>query len=56
MQEFPFRSSKLNNKLDYLAGPALMFYYLFDDWGSTFQLAVEKQHPYAKKLAEIVSH
>jgi hypothetical protein len=55
LQDFPFRSTMTSSKLDYLAGPALMFYYLFDDWEATFHLAIEKRHPYREKLAEIVS-
>ncbi|RPA80421.1 hypothetical protein BJ508DRAFT_415413 [Ascobolus immersus RN42] len=52
-QDFPFRAATTGSKLDYLAGPALMFYYIFDDWESTFHLAIEKRHPYREKLMEI---
>src|SRR5690606_17977438 len=35
------------------AEPSLLFYYLFDDWYSSWRLAIEKQHPYTKRLRRL---
>lgn len=56
MQTFPFRSSKekyASNNEAIFAGPSLIFYYLFDDWETSFKLAIERSHPYSTRMTEI---
>lgn len=36
-------------------GPSLLFYYLFDDWVSSFGLIAKRQHKYGVSLEELVS-
>lgn len=35
--------------------PSLLFYYLFDDWFTSYSLVARKQHQYGKKLERLVS-
>jgi hypothetical protein len=35
---------------------SLLFYYIFDDWYSAYNLVVQKDHQYELKLEELVSH
>lgn len=36
-------------------GPSLLFYYIFDNWKSSFGLIVKREHQYGKALEELVS-
>lgn len=36
-------------------GPSLLFYYLFDDWVSSFGLIAKRQHKYGVSLETLVS-
>lgn len=36
--------------------PSLLFYYLFDDWYTTLSIVTRKEHKYAAKLSQLVSH
>lgn len=36
-------------------GSSLLFYYLFDDWVSSFGLIAKRQHKYGVSLEELVS-
>jgi len=36
--------------------PSLLFYYIFDDWYSAYNLIAQKGHQYELKLEELVSH
>lgn len=36
-------------------GPSLLFYYLFDDWVSSFGLIAKRQHKYGVSLEDLVS-
>lgn len=37
-------------------GSSLLFYYIFDDWESSYGLVVKREHQYGKALEELVSH
>ena len=34
----------------------LLFYYLFDDWYTSYSLVARKEHQYGAKLEELVCH
>lgn len=36
-------------------GPSLLFYYIFDDWVSSYGLIAKREHKYGKALEELVS-
>lgn len=36
-------------------GPSLLFYYIFDDWVSSYGLIAKREHKYGVKLEELVS-
>lgn len=36
-------------------GSSLLFYYLFDDWVSSFGLIAKRQHQYGVSLEQLVS-
>lgn len=36
-------------------GPSLLFYYIFDDWVSSYGLIAKREHQYGKALEELVS-
>lgn len=36
-------------------GPSLLFYYIFDDWVSSYGLIAQREHQYGKALEELVS-
>ena len=35
--------------------PSLLFYYLFDDWYTSYSLVARRQHQYGKQLERLVS-
>ena len=37
-------------------GPSLLFYYIFDDWASSYGLIVKREHPYGALLDELVGN
>ena len=37
-------------------GPSLLFYYIFDDWVSSYGLIAKREHKYGVLLEELVSH
>jgi len=51
LDELPFRMRRTDLTE---SEPSLLFYYLFDDWYSSWSLAIERQHPYKKKLRQLV--
>jgi len=53
LDELPFRMHRTDLTE---SEPSLLFYYLFDDWYSSWSLAIERQHPYRKKLRQLVRH
>lgn len=53
LDELPFRVHRTDLTE---SEPSLLFYYLFDDWYSSWSLAIERQHPYKKKLRQLVGH
>lgn len=36
-------------------GPSLLFYYIFDDWVSSYGLIAKREHKYGKALEKLVS-
>lgn len=36
-------------------GPSLLFYYIFDDWVSSYGLIAQREHEYGKALKKLVS-
>lgn len=36
-------------------GSSLLFYYLFDDWYTTYSLVAKQEHQYGKQLGQLVS-
>lgn len=52
LDELPFRRQGLTDLTE--SEPSLLFYYLFDDWYSSWSLAIERQHPYRRKLRKLV--
>lgn len=50
LDELPFRMHRADLTE---SEPSLLFYYLFDDWYSSWSLAIERQHPYKKKLRQL---
>lgn len=53
LDELPFRRQGPTDLTE--SEPSLLFYYLFDDWYSSWSLAIERQHPYKRKLRKLVS-
>ena len=37
-------------------GPSLIFYYIFDDWVSSYGLIAKREHKYGVALEELVSY
>lgn len=37
-------------------GPSLLFYYIFDDWFSSYGLIAKREHKYGVALERLVSH
>ena len=35
--------------------PSLLFFYLFDDWYTTYSLVAKQEHQYGKQLGQLVS-
>ena len=35
-------------------GPSLLFYYIFDDWASSYGIIVKREHPYGSLLDDLV--
>ena len=52
LEELPFRGHGHGELPE--SDPSLLFYYLFDDWYSSWSLAIERQHPYIKRLRKLV--
>ncbi|KAF8471195.1 hypothetical protein BDZ91DRAFT_516405 [Kalaharituber pfeilii] len=51
LDELPFRRGEAGGLQ--ASEPSLLFYYLFDDWYSSWSLAIERQHPYTRKLRKL---
>ena len=51
----PGMQSNLNSKVTMLDSPGLLFYYLFDDWYTSYALVAKKEQQYAARLEDLVS-
>ncbi|TGZ84933.1 hypothetical protein EX30DRAFT_337380 [Ascodesmis nigricans] len=52
LDDLPFRAP--NTESDTVdGGPSLLFYYLFDDWYSTFRFVYERGAPYSTKMSAL---
>ena len=49
------RSAPLTAEDSLSNAPCLLFYYLFDDWYSSYSLVVQAKHQYTAKLEKLVS-
>ena len=50
----PGMQSNLNSKVTLLDSSGLLFYYLFDDWYTTYALVAKKEQQYAARLEHLV--
>lgn len=50
----PGMQSNLNSKVTLLDSPGLLFYYLFDDWYTSYALVAKKEQQYAARLETLV--
>ena len=48
-------STGQSSKIKISDSPSLLFYYLFDDWYTTYALVAKKEHHYAARLEKLVS-
>ena len=46
--------SNQNSKVTLLDSPGLLFYYLFDDWYTSYALVAKKEQQYAARLENLV--
>ena len=56
--KLPVRSGLLKNKEgDEVVSdaPSLLFFYIFDDWYTSYSLVARKEHQYGKQLGRLVS-
>ncbi|MCJ1468059.1 hypothetical protein MMC07_006685 [Pseudocyphellaria aurata] len=44
-----------SNEISQSDSPSLLFYYLFDDWSTTYSLVARKEHQYGVQLEHLVS-
>ena len=51
----PGMQSNLNSKVTLVDSSGLLFYYLFDDWYTTYALVAKKEQQYAARLQNLVS-
>ena len=52
LDELPFRRQGVTDLSE--SEPSLLFYYLFDDWYSSWSLAIERKHPYTRRMRKLV--
>ena len=50
----PGMQSNLNSKVTLYDSSGLLFYYLFDDWYTTYALVAKKEQQYAARLQSLV--
>lgn len=50
----PGLSADKSSKISIVDSPSLLFYYLFDDWYSTYALVAKSKHQYAQQLETLV--
>ena len=50
----PGMQSNLNSKVALFESSGLLFYYLFDDWYTTYALVAKKEQQYAARLENLV--
>ena len=58
IMSLPVRSGLQNIdgiEIDTSDSPSLLFYYLFDDWYSSYSLVAKQEHQYGKQLGYLVS-
>ena len=59
LQQLPIRQRIGNSEEEtahrHTDAPGLLFYYLFEDWGATFNLIARREHGYAVELDRLVS-
>ena len=46
--------SNQSSKISILDSPGLLFYYLFDDWYTSYALVAKKEQQYAARLDDLV--
>ena len=51
----PGLCSNQNSNITIADSPSLLFYYLFDDWYTTYALVAKSEHQYAMELEKLVS-
>ena len=50
----PGLRSNQSSNITIADSPSLLFYYLFDDWYTTYALVAKSEHQYAMKLEKLV--
>ncbi len=50
----PGLSSNLSSNVSIADSPGLLFYYIFDDWYSSYALVAKKEYQYSKQLENLV--